>query len=176
MTRQRRSSGGGGVLLAVLLVVGLLGAAHPHPSGAVAADPEGEWASRLPEAGQPWAGPIEQAAAAHGVDPRLLAALVWQESGFDPDARSGAGAIGLAQLMPGTAAELGVDPYDPAQNLAGGARYLRAQLDRFGDIDLALAAYNAGPGKVAAAGGVPAIEQTRDYVVAVSGYYERLRS
>ena len=92
-----------------------------------------------------------------------------QESGFDPNARSGAGAVGLTQLMPGTAASLGVtNPLDPAQSLQGGAKYLRQQLDRFGgDEKLALAAYNAGPGAVAKFGGVPPYAETQNYVNSV---------
>jgi soluble lytic murein transglycosylase-like protein len=94
---------------------------------------------------------------------------VSQESGFDPNARSGAGALGLTQLMPGTAASLGVsNPLDPAQSLQGGAKYLRQQLDRFGgDERLALAAYNAGPGAVARYGGVPPYSETQNYVNSV---------
>lgn len=135
----------------------------------------GDWAARLPEQGRAFAGAIEQAARANGVDPALLGALVWAESGFQPQARSHAGAIGLAQLMPGTAAGLGVDPHDPAQNLEGGARFLRAQLDRFGSVDLALAAYNAGPGRVAQAGGIPRIAETQAYVPKVLGHYAHLK-
>jgi len=134
----------------------------------------GAWVQGLPEAGRPWAAQIEAAATEAGVDPRLLAALTWAESGFNAGARSGAGAIGLTQLMPGTAAGLGVDPVDPAQNLRGGARYLRTQLDRFGSVDLALAAYNAGPGRVAQAGGVPRIAETQAYVPRVLSYYAQL--
>ena len=109
---------------------------------------------------------INAAAASNGIDPALLKGLVAQESGFDPNARSGAGAVGLTQLMPGTAAALGVtDPTDPAQSLQGGARYLREQLDRFGgDERLALAAYNAGPGAVSKYGGVPPYAETQGYV------------
>ena len=109
---------------------------------------------------------ITAAATSNGVDPALLKGLVQQESGFDPNARSGAGAVGLTQLMPSTAAALGVtDPTDPAQSLQGGARYLRDQLDRFGgDERLALAAYNAGPGAVAKYGGVPPYAETQGYV------------
>ncbi|MCW3796890.1 lytic transglycosylase domain-containing protein [Sphingomonas sp. BN140010] len=108
---------------------------------------------------------VEQVADAHQISPALLEALVWQESRWRPGARSTAGAIGLAQLMPATARELGVDPQDPGSNLAGGARYLRQQLDRFdGDIERALAAYNAGPGRVQRAGGIPMIAETRNYV------------
>jgi soluble lytic murein transglycosylase-like protein len=109
---------------------------------------------------------INSAATSNGIDPALLKGLVAQESGFDPNARSGAGAVGLTQLMPGTAAALGVtDPTDPAQSLQGGARYLREQLDRFGgDERLALAAYNAGPGAVSKYGGVPPYAETQGYV------------
>ena len=136
--------------------------------------PAAEWSGALPEAGRRWAGEIEAAAREAGVDPRLLAALTWAESGFRPDAGSHAGAQGLTQLMPGTAAGLGVDPLDPAQNLRGGARYLRAQLDRFGSVELALAAYNAGPSRVAQAGGIPRIAETQAYVPRVLGYYAQL--
>jgi len=112
---------------------------------------------------------IDAAAASNGIDPALLKGLVSQESGFDPNARSGAGALGLTQLMPGTAASLGVtNPLDPAQSLQGGAKYLRQQLDRFGgDEKLALAAYNAGPGAVARFGGVPPYSETQNYVTSV---------
>jgi soluble lytic murein transglycosylase-like protein len=112
---------------------------------------------------------IDAAAASNGIDPALLKGLVSQESGFDPNARSGAGAVGLTQLMPGTAAALGVtNPLDPAQSLQGGAKYLRQQLDRFGgDEKLALAAYNAGPGAVAKYGGVPPYSETQNYVNSV---------
>ncbi len=112
---------------------------------------------------------IDAAAASNGIDPALLKGLVSQESGFDPNARSGAGALGLTQLMPGTAAGLGVtNPLDPVQSLQGGAKYLRQQLDRFGgDEKLALAAYNAGPGAVAKYGGVPPYRETQNYVTNV---------
>ena len=112
---------------------------------------------------------IDAAAASNGIDSSLLKGLVSQESGFDPNARSGAGAVGLTQLMPGTAAALGVtNPLDPAQSLQGGAKYLRQQLDRFGgDEKLALAAYNAGPGAVAKYGGVPPYRETQNYVNSV---------
>ncbi len=104
------------------------------------------------------------------LSPSLLEALVWQESRWRHDAVSHAGARGLAQLMPGTARYLGVNPDDPMQNLEGGARYLREQLDRFeGDLEKALAAYNAGPGRVISAGGVPNIRETRQYVAAIMG-------
>ena len=117
---------------------------------------------------------IDAAAASNGIDPSLLKGLVSQESGFDPNARSGAGALGLTQLMPGTAASLGVtNPLDPAQSLQGGAKYLRQQLDRFGgDEKLALAAYNAGPGAVQRFNGVPPYRETQAYVKRVRATYE----
>lgn len=108
---------------------------------------------------------IRQAEARHRLPPRLLQALVWQESRFNPMAISPAGAAGLAQLMPATARELGVtNRHDPAQNIDGGARYLRQMLDQFGAIHLALAAYNAGPGAVSRAGGIPKNRETPGYV------------
>jgi soluble lytic murein transglycosylase-like protein len=114
---------------------------------------------------------ITAAAARYGVDPALLKGLIRQESNFDATARSGAGAQGLTQLMPGTAASLGVDAGDPAQAIDGGARYLKAQLDRFGgDPAKALAAYNAGPGAVAKYGGVPPYAETQGYVAKVLAY------
>ncbi len=119
---------------------------------------------------------IQQAASQEGIDPHLLEALVWQESRFRPDAVSHKGARGLAQLMPGTARELGVNPDDPEDNLRGGARYLRQQLDRFGgNVELALAAYNAGPGAVSRVGRVPRIRETQNYVRVIQDHYEALR-
>jgi soluble lytic murein transglycosylase-like protein len=116
---------------------------------------------------------ITDAADANGVDPNLLAALVQQESGGNPNAVSSAGAQGLTQLMPTTGASLGVtDPFDIAQNLNAGAEYLAQMLQQFGgDISLALAAYNAGPGAVSAAGGIPNNGQTPGYVSSVLGNY-----
>jgi soluble lytic murein transglycosylase-like protein len=111
---------------------------------------------------------LKQAATAANISPTLLSALVWQESRWNPQAVSSKGAMGLAQLMPATARYLGVNPADPAANLIGGARYLRELLDQFdGDVEKALAAYNAGPGRVRSAGGVPAIAETRAYVASI---------
>jgi soluble lytic murein transglycosylase-like protein len=122
-------------------------------------------ASELP-ADVPFGAEITAAAKKHGIDPALLAGLVKQESGFNPSAGSPAGARGLTQLMPGTAAGLGVsNVLDPAQSLDGGAKYLRQQLDAFGgDVTRALAAYNAGPGAVQRYGGVPPYAETQNYV------------
>jgi soluble lytic murein transglycosylase-like protein len=111
---------------------------------------------------------LAQAAATAGVSPSLLAALVWQESRWHPAALSAKGARGLTQLMPGTARALAVDPTDAAANLAGGARYLRSMLDMFdGNVERALAAYNAGPARVLRTGGLPAIAETRAYVASI---------
>lgn len=105
------------------------------------------------------------AGARYGIDPALLAAVARTESGLDPSAVSPAGAQGLMQLMPSTAAGLGVrDPFDPAQAVDGAARLLRSDLDRFGSVELALAAYNAGAGAVSRYGGIPPYEETQTYV------------
>lgn len=127
---------------------------------------------RLAPLSQPFMAAIQQAAERHGLDPKLLHALVVVESAYRPNALSPVGAGGLTQLMPGTAAELGVaDRFDPLQNLFGGADYLARQVLRFGDLRLALAAYNAGPGRVAQLGRVPDIRETQAYVTAVVDCY-----
>lgn len=119
---------------------------------------------------QQYAAKVAELAARFDLSPALIEALVWQESRWRANARSPVGAQGLAQLMPGTARYLGVDPHDPSANLEGGARYLREQLDRFdGDLEKALAAYNAGPGRVMRAGGIPRIRETQQYVAAIMG-------
>ncbi len=117
-----------------------------------------------------YAAKVQELSERFDLSPSLIEALVWQESRWRENAVSHAGARGLAQLMPGTARYLGVNPDDPMQNLEGGARYLREQLDRFdGDLEKALAAYNAGPGRVIRAGGIPNIRETRHYVAAIMG-------
>lgn len=120
------------------------------PSQLPAMVPE-DWAKSLPPAALPWVVPIQQVAAAEGLDPRLMASLVWVESNFDPRALSPKGAVGLAQVMPETAKELRIRLRDPLENLAGGAHYLRINMERFGRVDLALAAYNGGPTLMTAA-------------------------
>ena len=108
---------------------------------------------------------IVRHAAGRDLDSKLVQALVQVESGYNVDALSNKGAMGLMQLMPGTARDLGVEnPWDFDQNLAGGTAYLRQMLDRFGEPDLALAAYTAGPEAVARHSGIPPYQETRDYV------------
>ncbi len=116
-----------------------------------------------PESGDPF----ENAAKRHGLDVRLLKALAWQELRGRNDAVSPKGARGIMQLMPATAASLGVDPRDPVANINGGAAYLAQQLATFGNVPLALAAYNAGPGAVMRYRGVPPYAETRDYVARI---------
>jgi soluble lytic murein transglycosylase-like protein len=109
------------------------------------------------------------AARKHQIPEDLFLRLVRHESGFRPTAKSSKGAIGLAQLMPGTARVLGVNPHDPGQNLDGGARYLKQQYRRFGDWRLALAAYNAGPQAVEKYRGIPPYAETQNYVKSILG-------
>jgi len=117
----------------------------------------------------PYLAVARDAATRHGIPQDLFLRLVQQESGWNPNAVSPKGAVGLAQLMPQTAAHLGVDPNDPLENLEGGARYLRLQYNEFGDWRLALAAYNAGPEAVRQYSGIPPYNETQNYVVAILG-------
>lgn len=160
-----------GQLAAATRALPPVGAAQPVAGGAAVggAAPGG--------AATPFAAEIDAAATRHGVDPALLRALIRQESNFNPQAQSPAGARGLTQLMPATARSLGVsNPLEPVQAIDGGARYLRQQLDRFGgDERLALAAYNAGPGAVQRFGGVPPYAETQAYVQRVLAYAEQYR-
>jgi soluble lytic murein transglycosylase-like protein len=121
---------------------------------------------------------VQQNAAVWQVDPALVKAIIANESGFNANATSSVGAQGLMQLMPETAAGVGVrDAYDPAQNVAGGTRYLKQMLDRFGgDVTRAVAAYNAGPEAVVRYDGVPPYAETQNYVTNVLGSYDRYRA
>jgi soluble lytic murein transglycosylase-like protein len=117
---------------------------------------------------------IGDAAATEGIPPALVKAVIAAESAFDSDAVSRKGAQGLMQLMPETAQEMGVsDPLEPSQNVRGGTSYLRAMIDRYGDLGRALAAYNAGPTAVDRYGGIPPFQETQDYVERVLSYYRR---
>jgi soluble lytic murein transglycosylase-like protein len=109
------------------------------------------------------------AARKHGIPEDLFLRLVQQESGWDPQAKSHKGALGLAQLMPATARALGINPMNPRENLEGGARYLKRQYEKFRTWHLALAAYNAGPAAVEKYGGIPPYKETQNYVRVILG-------
>lgn len=123
----------------------------------------------------PFAALFNEAGQRHGVSPALLASVAHVESGFDPNAVSPVGAGGLMQFMPATAVEMGVNAFDPASAVDGAARYLARDLARFGRVDLAVAAYNAGPGAVQAHGGVPPYAETQRYVEKVLNSMEAHR-
>ena len=126
-------------------------------------------------AGVPYADLFTRAASRHGVDASLLAAVASQESSFDSSAVSPAGAQGLMQFMPATAAGLGVNPLDPTSAIDGAARYLSSLTKQFGSTELALAAYNAGPGTVRRYGGIPPYPETQNYVRSVMSKAEAYR-
>jgi soluble lytic murein transglycosylase-like protein len=143
--------------------------ANPQPAGTVPAAATDPAQATLDPALVPPAqidALVGQNSAAWQVDPSLVKAIIANESGFNANATSKVGAQGLMQLMPSTAQSVGVrNPYDPAQNIAGGTRYIKGLLDRFnGDVRLAVAAYNAGPGAVEKYGDVPPFAETQNYV------------
>ncbi len=136
-------------------------------SGATAPSSPGVASSGQMEGTAPanrWADTFRTAAERYNLPPGLLEAVAQVESGFDPNAVSPAGAQGLMQFMPATAASLGVNPLDPDSAIVGAARYLSSHLERFGTIEKALAAYNAGPGAVQRHGGVPPFTETQQYI------------
>lgn len=147
-------------------------AAPPRPAAQGAGDPPGDWADL------PFAPLVAAAAAEHDVPEALIHAVIRAESNYDPAAVSPQGAVGLMQLMPATARELGLnDARDPAANIRAGTQYLKRLLGMFGnDVALALAAYNAGPAAVTRSGGTPPYGETRRYVPRVIKHFERLRS
>lgn len=146
-------------------------ALHTNAYGSVLFDSSARVTQRVPPA---VSSMIEEAARTHGVDPRLVAAVASRESAFNAGAVSPVGACGIMQIMPATARFLGVnDVFDARQNILGGTRYLRTLLDTFhGDLDLALAAYNAGPGAVQRYNGVPPYRETQEYVRVIRRTYE----
>lgn len=149
---------------AVVHSAGSNGAANPFASYSVN--------SSLPVADQNLSSLIDAAARKYNVDPKLVSAVAEVESGGNQDAASSAGAVGVMQLMPDTAAALGVNPYDKKSNIEGGAKYLRQMLDAFdGDVRRAVAAYNAGPQAVKDYGGVPPYQETQNYVNKVLDIY-----
>jgi soluble lytic murein transglycosylase-like protein len=149
---------------------GLTGPAAGPTATSATASATGPWAARVPnERGQALVPAIAATAQRYGLDPAFLAAVFWTESSYTPDAVSPTGAIGLGQLMPQTAQWLGVDPWDPMQNMEGSARLYRYYLDKYnGDVELSISAYAAGPGAVAQAGGIPD-DFTADYITKLLG-------
>ncbi len=169
LSSNSRPSISGNVFSARPNSMGSLGSRIAGSTPAGPFDPVAAGLIGAPESGAPDSGDLQALATSiageFGLDPKLFHALIRQESGFNPRAVSSAGAMGLTQLMPKTAKSLGVtDPFDPRQNLEGGARYLSQMLKQFGSRELALAAYNAGPGAVKRAGGIPPYPETQNYV------------
>ena len=147
----------------------------PGPQATGVRATKGIVSARLSERAAQYDALIEENAAVHGVNPHLVRAVIQQESAFNPSATSHKGAMGLMQLMPATAAELGVsDPYNPSENIRGGVAYLKGLLVKFQqNVELALAAYNAGPTAVTKYGAVPPYRETQNYVTRITNAVER---
>lgn len=138
---------------------------EPAPPAPAAQDPAGVQPLRLLEAATPYSEIISAMSQAHGVDPILVSALIQVESGYRPRARSPKGAMGLMQLMPSTARLYKVrNPFDPKANIEAGIKHLKSLIERFDDVELVLAAYNAGEGAVKKFNGIPPYRETRNYV------------
>jgi soluble lytic murein transglycosylase-like protein len=168
------------------LIFGMFAIAMPHHAGSTSADglkqPEGVVSVsedyRAIPAAIAYDGAIAEAADRYHLDPNLIRAIIHAESAFNPFAVSSAGALGLMQLMPDMADQLNVlDPFDPRQNILGGAQYLRDLLDmHHGNVNLAVASYNAGPGAVARYRGIPPYRETRNYVKTVNHFIKQART
>jgi soluble lytic murein transglycosylase-like protein len=168
------------------LLFGMFAMAMPHHTGSKSADglkqPEGVVSVsedyRAVPAAIAYDAAIAEAADRYQLDPNLIRAIIRAESAFNPFAVSSAGALGLMQLMPDRAVELNVlDPFDPRQNILGGAQYLRDLLDmHHGNVNLAVASYNAGPGAVARYRGIPPYRETRNYVKTVNHFIKQART
>lgn len=168
------------------LLLGLFAMALPHPAGVRSRtnikEPEGVVSVsedyRAVPANVAYNDAIAEAADRYSLDPNLIRAVINAESAFNPFAVSSAGALGLMQLMPEMAAELHVlDPFDPRQNILGGSKYLRDLLDlHHGNVDLAVASYNAGPGAVGRYHGIPPYRETRNYVKTINTFIKKART
>lgn len=175
--RRAATAGAGLVMAAVTLLPSLRGAQSAFSRQAAGqewpAPPRPGTPEEAPEgvATAPFDAFIEEASALYGVSSDLVRAVIQTESGFNPRAVSGVGAKGLMQLMPRTARALGInDPFDPRQNIFGGVKYLGTLLEKYnGNVALALASYNAGPGNVRKHGGIPPFRETRGYVRKITG-------
>ncbi len=163
--------------VAQVIEIGDDGAARTYskPTRFITGESDGDLASRVVITPPTVINRIERAAKSEGVDVHLLRAVAWTESRGRQNAVSPKGALGVMQLMPATAAELGVDPLDPDGNVSGGARYLARQLTRFQSVPLALAAYNAGPGAVLRWRGIPPYAETQAYVASILSRWQGVR-
>jgi hypothetical protein len=161
-----------GPIHAQVIEIGSDGTARTYSGPTIFISGESERNLTVATVTAPLADPFERAAKAEGLDVKLLRAVAWAESRGRQQAVSPKGALGIMQLMPGTAEQLGVNPFDPDANVHGGARYLAQQLARFQSLPLALAAYNAGPGAVVRWGGIPPYAETQSYVAQIMSRYE----